>query len=350
MIEAEHLTKSFSYHTKEAGLKNTFRDFFFRKKTERQVVKDVSFHIDDGEIVGFLGPNGAGKTTTIKMLSGILHPTLGTARVLGYVPWERKQEFRRQIAVVMGQKSQLWPDLPASESLLMNKCIYDIDDASYRRVLGEFTEMLDVGHVMNVQVRRLSLGERMKLEIIAALLHHPRVIFLDEPTIGLDIQAQKSIRNFIREYNRAEKATILLTSHQMQDIEELCRRAAVPVTPEKIAGYLLLFLMGCVWLYALQMVPALLSFVLVKTEGIFQAFYGLHDLNKVPMDIYGKVIQRLGTFLIPIFPMVNYPGRFLTGYLKGWQMAYGILMPLALFGVIRALWKLALRKYTSANG
>lgn len=128
------------------------------------------------------------------------------------------------------------------------------------------------------------------------------------------------------------------------------RRAAVPVTPEKIAGYLLLFLMGCVWLYALQMVPVLLSFVLVKTEGIFQAFYGLHDLNKVPMDIYGKVIQRLGTFLIPIFPMVNYPGRFLTGYLKGWQMAYGILMPLALFGVIRALWKLALRKYTSANG
>lgn len=227
MIEAEHLTKSFSYHTKEAGLKNTFRDFFFRKKTERQVVKDVSFHIDDGEIVGFLGPNGAGKTTTIKMLSGILHPTLGTARVLGYVPWERKQEFRRQIAVVMGQKSQLWPDLPASESLLMNKCIYDIDDASYRRVLGEFTEMLDVGHVMNVQVRRLSLGERMKLEIIAALLHHPRVIFLDEPTIGLDIRAQKSIRNFIREYNRAEKATILLTSHQMQDIEELCRRAVI---------------------------------------------------------------------------------------------------------------------------
>jgi len=190
-------------------------------------VRDICFEIQAGEMVGFLGPNGAGKTTTLKMLSGILHPTAGQASVLGYIPWERKKAFKMQFAIVMGQKNQLWWDLPANESLYLNKCIYEIDDRVYRNSLAELTELLDVKELLNVQVRRLSLGERMKMELIAALIHKPRLVFLDEPTIGLDILSQKKIREFLKYYNQEKKATVVLTSHYMQDVEDLCRRAII---------------------------------------------------------------------------------------------------------------------------
>ncbi len=226
-IIVNNLSKSFSYYKKEVGLRNSIKNLFWRERLEKNAVKSISFEVEEGEMLGFLGPNGAGKTTTLKMLCGILFPSSGFASVLGYTPWERKKEFKKQISIVMGQKNQLWWDLPANESLYLNKCIYDIEDKEYNDTLNELAELLDVKELLKVQVRRLSLGERMKIEIIAALIHNPRIILLDEPTIGLDIISQKSIREFLKRYNEEKKATILLTSHYMDDIENLCKRVVV---------------------------------------------------------------------------------------------------------------------------
>jgi ABC-2 type transport system ATP-binding protein len=226
-IRVSHLHKSFEYYKKEAGLKSSLKNLVRREKLVKDAVRDVSFSIEEGEIVGFLGPNGAGKTTTLKMLSGILYPTSGGADVLGYVPWARQNAFKRQFSIVMGQKSQLWWDLPANESFYLNKRIYQVDDGQYKRTIEELSESLDVKDLMSVQVRRLSLGERMKMELIASLLHRPKVIFLDEPTIGLDFTSQRKIREFLKFYNQQAKATMILTSHYMADVEELCRRTIV---------------------------------------------------------------------------------------------------------------------------
>ena len=226
-IRVRELNKSFVYYRKEAGLKHSLKNLFARKSLVKEAVKSVSFDIGPGECVGFLGPNGAGKTTTLKMLSGILYPTSGEADVLGYVPWERKNEFKRLFSIVMGQKNQLWWDLPASDSIYLNKCIYDVEDDLYRRSLAELSEMLDVQDLLDVQVRRLSLGERMKMEIIAALIHRPKLLYLDEPTIGLDFPSQKRVREFLKYYNEQFGATILLTSHYMKDVEDLCKRTII---------------------------------------------------------------------------------------------------------------------------
>jgi ABC-2 type transport system ATP-binding protein len=190
-------------------------------------VKDIRFIIEPGELVGFLGPNGAGKTTTLKMLSGLLYPTSGTARVLGYVPWHREDGYRRQFALLLGQKNQLWWDLPARESLELNAKIYGIPAAALQRRVSEMGELLGVRDKMDVSVRELSLGERAKMELMAALLHRPKVLFLDEPTIGLDVVSQKIVRQFLREHNASQKTTILLTSHYMADIQALCDRVII---------------------------------------------------------------------------------------------------------------------------
>ncbi len=224
IIEAERLARHFTYYQKSEGLSGSLRNLLARKTLVREAVKDVSFAIQEGEMVGFLGPNGAGKTTTLKMLSGIMHPTSGTARVLGHVPWLRKKDFRMSISIVMGQRSQLWPDLPAVESFDLNRAIYEIETADYKKILGELVELIGIGGLLSVQVRRLSLGERMKMEIIAALLHKPRVLFLDEPTIGLDLLSQRAIRDLIRTLNERYKTTVMLTSHYLADIEDLCAR------------------------------------------------------------------------------------------------------------------------------
>lgn len=226
-IRVRELHKTFVYYRKGAGLKHSLKNLFARKALVKEAVKSVSFDIGPGECVGFLGPNGAGKTTTLKMLSGILYPTSGEAKVLGYVPWERKNEFKRLFSIVMGQKNQLWWDLPASESIYLNKCIYDVEDDVYRRSLAELSEMLEVEDLLDVQVRRLSLGERMKMELIAALIHRPRLLYLDEPTIGLDFPSQKKVREFLKYYNEQFGATILLTSHYMKDVEDLCKRTII---------------------------------------------------------------------------------------------------------------------------
>ena len=227
IVEVSHLSKSFDYYKKELGLRNSLKNLFYREKLTKHAVQDISFGIQEGEMIGFLGPNGAGKTTTLKMLSGILHPSGGQAAVLGFTPWERKKFFKMQFAIVMGQKAQLWWDLPANESLYLNKCIYEVDDETYQRNLAELTDLLDVKDLLNVQVRRLSLGERMKMELIAALIHKPRLIFLDEPTIGLDMISQVKIREFLKYYNQQRKATVILTSHYMEDVEDLCKRVII---------------------------------------------------------------------------------------------------------------------------
>ncbi len=226
-IEVEKLTRHFTYHEKKEGLGGSLRGLFSRTPLIRKAVNDVSFSVADGEMVGFLGPNGAGKTTTLKMLAGIMHPTSGSARVLGHVPWLRKKEFRMSISIVMGQRSQLWPDLPAVESFALNRAIYEIDRAEYAQTLDELIRLFDIGRLLSVQVRRLSLGERMKMEIVAALLHKPRVLFLDEPTIGLDLLSQRTIRGLVRTLNERYGTTVMLTSHYLSDIEDLCPRVVM---------------------------------------------------------------------------------------------------------------------------
>ncbi|HEX4645751.1 MAG TPA: ABC transporter ATP-binding protein [Verrucomicrobiae bacterium] len=227
VIQVEGLTKSFRTYKKQPGLRGAVRGLFNRKYEQTVAVKDVNFVVEPGELVGFLGPNGAGKTTTLKMLAGLLYPTSGSARVLGYVPWRREDGYRRQFALLLGQKNQLWWDLPARESLELNAKIYGIPRDSFERTVAEMTALLAVQDKLNVMVRELSLGERMKMELIASLLHQPKVLFLDEPTIGLDVISQKTVREFLREYNATRKTTILLTSHYMADIQELCRRVII---------------------------------------------------------------------------------------------------------------------------
>jgi len=227
LIEVHGLTKAFRTYKKEPGFGGAVRGLFHRRYEQTLAVDQVSFAIEEGELVGFLGPNGAGKTTTLKMLSGLLHPTAGAARVLGYVPWQREDGYRRQFALLLGQKNQLWWDLPARESLELNSKIYGIPALVFERTVAELTELLSVGDKLNVMVRELSLGERMKMELIASLLHQPSVLFLDEPTIGLDVVSQKIVREFLRDYNARKKTTILLTSHYMTDIQELCRRVII---------------------------------------------------------------------------------------------------------------------------
>jgi ABC-2 type transport system ATP-binding protein len=227
IIQVDHLTKHYRVYKKGVGVWRSIAGLVRRRYELVRAVEDVSFSIEPGEMVGFLGPNGAGKTTTLKMLSGLLFPTSGEAKVLGHTPWRRDNAFRRQFALVMGQKNQLWWDLPANESFLLNRDIYGVPDEQFRRVLGELSELLDVKRLLDVTVRELSLGERMKMELIGCLLHSPKVLFLDEPTIGLDVVAQSNIRDCLSEYNDRMGTTILLTSHYMRDIESLCERVII---------------------------------------------------------------------------------------------------------------------------
>ncbi len=227
IIEADGLSKNYRVFQKKEGLLGALRGLYKRDYREVRAVNDVSFRIEPGEMVAFLGPNGAGKTTTLKMLSGLIYPTSGTASVLGYTPWSREDAFRRQFALVMGQKNQLWWDLPASDSFQLHKEIYSIPEVQFRQTLGELTELLGVEKLTRQAVRELSLGERMKMELIAALLHQPQVLLLDEPTIGLDVVAQVTIQKCLREYHTRRNVTMLLTSHYMRDVEALCERVLV---------------------------------------------------------------------------------------------------------------------------
>lgn len=227
IIRVQNLKRHFKVYQKQPGLWGSIRSLFKRKYETVRAVNDISFEIKQGEMVGFIGQNGAGKTTTLKVLSGLLYPTAGEVEVLGFDPWDRKSEFQKQFALVMGQKNQLWWDLPPMETFLLNKAIYEIPDQQFQDTLDKLVDLLQVREVLHIQVRKLSLGQRMKCELIAALLHNPKVIFLDEPTIGLDVVMQKALRDFIKSYNKEFQATIILTSHYMDDVKELCERAII---------------------------------------------------------------------------------------------------------------------------
>ncbi|MEX0700822.1 MAG: ABC transporter ATP-binding protein [Planctomycetales bacterium] len=227
VIEVRDLSKLYRVHRKREGLLASIAGLFRREHDVVHAVESVSFTIEAGEMVAFLGPNGAGKTTTLKLLSGLIHPSGGEARVLGFVPWKRENAYRRRFSLVMGQKNQLWWDLPARESFRLHKEIYRIEPAAFQRRLDELTALLEVRRLIGQPVRELSLGERMRMELIAALLHSPEVLLLDEPTIGLDVVSQRRVQEFLKHYQAEQKITVLLTSHYMKDVEALCRRAVI---------------------------------------------------------------------------------------------------------------------------
>ena len=226
-IKVSNISKSFKTYNRNPGIKGALKSFFNRQYTDFHALKNINLNIDEGEILGILGENGAGKTTLIKLMVGLLHPTSGSININDYIPWNRNNDFLKMITVVMGQKNQLWWDIPASESFLLNKRIYQIDDINYNQILNEMVELLDIKDKLHTQVRRLSLGERMKMEIIASLLHKPKIIMLDEPTLGLDVIAQAKIREFVKYYNEQYKATFIITSHYMNDIDSMCKRVFV---------------------------------------------------------------------------------------------------------------------------
>lgn len=227
VIRLDNLCKIYTVAEREGGLGAALRSLVQRSSREVRAVDGISFTVEEGEIVGFLGPNGAGKTTTLKMLAGLLHPTSGSADVLGFRPWERERDYLRRMTLVMGQRNQLVWDIPVIDTFELNRAVYRIPDEEYRATVENLTELLELGALLQKPVRNLSLGERMKCEIAAALLHRPRVLFLDEPTIGLDLTMQRRIRHFVREYNQRTGATVLLTSHYMADVEALCKRVIV---------------------------------------------------------------------------------------------------------------------------
>ena len=227
MIQVRELSKAYQTYKKQSGFWGSIKGLIHRKYETTEAVRNITFDIQAGELVGFMGPNGAGKTTTLKMLSGLLYPTSGSASVLGYTPWERQDAYRRQFALLLGQKNQLWWDLPARESLTLNARIYGIADSQRQKTVNEMSDMLQVADKLDVMVRELSLGERMKMELIASLIHQPKILFLDEPTIGLDVVSQKTVRDFLKHLNETEKTTIILTSHYMADIQELCKRVLI---------------------------------------------------------------------------------------------------------------------------
>lgn len=224
VINIVNASKTYKIVKKEQGLKGSFKSMISRQYEEKKAVENVSFSIDEGEFVGFIGPNGAGKTTTIKMLSGIIYPTSGEISVLGYTPQKLQNDFKRQISVTMGQKNQLWWDIPAQDSFRLIKVIYNLSDNEFNKTVNELTEILDVKRLLDVPLRNLSLGERMKMEIIGSILHNPKILFLDEPTIGLDVTSRRKIREFLQYINNERKTTIMLTSHYLEDIELLCNR------------------------------------------------------------------------------------------------------------------------------
>ncbi|HUQ69611.1 MAG TPA: ABC transporter ATP-binding protein [Planctomycetaceae bacterium] len=226
-IVVEGLEKTYRVFRKQAGWAGAVRGLFHREYTTVRAVRNVSFRVEQGEIVAFLGPNGAGKTTTLKLLAGLIYPTAGTATVLGHIPWQREHAYRRRFSLIMGQKNQLWWDLPAQESFVLHREIYRIDPAQFTKRLDELTDLLEVRKLVSQPVRELSLGERMRMELIAALLHDPEVLFLDEPTIGLDVVSQRKVQEFLKHYQAERQITVLLTSHYMKDVEALCRRAVI---------------------------------------------------------------------------------------------------------------------------
>lgn len=280
MIQVKNLKKTFVSHVKEPGLKGSIKALFKREIKQKDALKSVNLEIQPGEMVGLIGANGAGKTTLVKMLAGIVHPTDGEATVMGYIPWQRSNEYRKQMSLIMGQKNQVWWDLPAMDSFILLKEIYQIPEAQYKYNVEFLAETLMVKDHLKTQVRKLSLGERMKVELMAALLHNPKVIFLDEPTIGLDISAQKAVRGFLRQYQQEYKPITILTSHYMEDIKELCPRVVIIKEGEFVYDG------------ALSKIQKMLGDEKVLTvttdSNTFKVSVPRHDLSKKTQELFEK--------------------------------------------------------------
>ncbi|TML00750.1 MAG: ATP-binding cassette domain-containing protein [Actinobacteria bacterium] len=287
VIRVGDLGKTFRVPEREPGLRAAARSLVRRRHREVRAVDEITFEVGAGEVVGFLGPNGAGKTTTLKMLSGLLYPTSGTASVLGHVPWRREKSYLRQITLIMGNRNQLQWDIPALDSFDLMRAIYRIPPEDFRQTRDEFIELLDLQDLVRKPIRNLSLGERMKMEVAGALLHRPKVLFLDEPTIGLDVTMQRRIRQFVAEYNRRFGATVLLTSHYMADVQALCRRVIV-IHHGKL-------------LYDGPLAGLGSQFAAYKTIGL-----SLHD-GSVELGSYGEVIHRDGDHVTLRVPRVDAP-------------------------------------------
>ena len=289
VIHIQSLSKTFKVPVREAGVKAAIRSLFKREHRDVKAVEAVSFDVSQGEIVGFLGPNGAGKTTTLKMLSGLLHPSGGTATVLGHTPFQREKDYLRQITLVMGQRNQLVWDIPVVDSFERNRAIYRMDAGEYHKMLDEMTDLLDLGDLLQKPTRNLSLGERMKCEIAVSLLHKPQVLFLDEPTIGLDVTMQRRIRSFIQEYNRRTGATVLLTSHYMADVEALCKRVII-IHHGKI-------------LFDGDLSDLVQQFSAYKTITI-----DLEEINGIDFTRFGEVVETEGLQVKIRVPKTDTPG------------------------------------------
>lgn len=299
IISVKNLKKYYRVNQKEPGFWGSVKSLLYRKYYDVHAVDNISFEIGEGELVGFIGPNGAGKTTTLKVLSGLLYPTAGQVKVLGYEPFKRQTQFQEQFALVMGQKNQLWWDLPAMESFLLNKEIYEIPQDKFQKVVKDLSFMLKVEDILKVQVRKLSLGQRMKCELIASLLHSPKILFLDEPTIGLDVVAQKNMRDFIKEYNKQFKATIILTSHYMVDVKELCKRVIIINEGKILYDGLLDKIVNKFAPFKVVNIDFDSSATLsvdrknLKTVGDIKEFDKLHAVIHVPKDEAAKRVGKL---------------------------------------------------------
>lgn len=299
VIQTKELAKSFVVSEKGEGFGASLKSLLKRKYKTVKAVDQISFEIKEGEMVGFLGPNGAGKTTTLKMLTGILYPTSGVVSVLGYTPTDRKVEFQKQISLVLGQKNQLWWDLPPTDGFYMNKEIYEIPEKDYRHTLDELVEILNITDVLQTPVRKLSLGQRMKCELVASLLHRPKVLFLDEPTIGLDIVTQKRMREFLRKINLQYGTTVILTSHNMEDVEEVCQRIIMIDHGKKVYDGALS-----------QLIEQYATEKYLKLE--FE-----DDVPKVELEKIGKVVEYEGwkaTIAVPRQSHAKLAAKLLTKY------------------------------------
>lgn len=283
VIQVENLKKYYKVHKKEPGFLGSLKSFISREYEEVKAVDGISFAINEGELIGFIGPNGAGKTTTLKCLSGLLYTTSGNVKVLGYSPFERKNKFLKQIAFIMGQRNQLWWDLPAIETFFLNKEIYEINEIQFKKNLNELVDLLQVKDILKIPVKKLSLGQRMKCELIASLLHSPRVLFLDEPTLGLDIVMQKALREFIKEYNKRYHATVILTSHYMDDVEALCKRVIIINNGKLLFDGLLLSLVEKYAPYKLIRITLSKKIEAKRIEG----------LGEIKMFSYPQLLLRL---------------------------------------------------------
>lgn len=295
VISVHNLKKYYRVYQKEPGFKGLLKSLFSRKYYDVRAVDGISFDIDEGALVGFIGPNGAGKTTTLKVLSGLLYPTSGEVSVLGFEPFKRQSQFQKQFSLIMGQKNQLWWDLPAWESFILNKEIYEISEDRFQKVVKELSSMLEVEDILKVPVRKLSLGQRMKCELIASLLHSPKVLFLDEPTIGLDVVAQKKMRDFIKGYNLKFNSTIILTSHYMGDVRELCQRVIIIDQGKLIYDGLLQKVVDKFATYKVIKVDfdREVDKDKIATIGKLKEFDGLHASLHVPKNEAAKRASRL---------------------------------------------------------